>query len=353
VLGVARDADEKTIKNAFRQLALKYHPDRNKEPGAEKRFKEIAEAYAILSDPQKRAQYDTRGFAGVAGFSPEDLFGGINFEDIFGGLNFDFGGGIFERFFRRRPSGPPRGEDLEVDLVVPLETVANGGSEKVRYANPQVCPDCKGSGAKPGTSPRQCAKCKGIGHEVTSRREANVLLQRFVTCTACGGRGNIIDEVCPNCGGRGQVIREEELEITIPRGVEDGMVLRVPGHGRPPRHRGGIAGDLYGRITGAPDARFTRSGADLWREETISIPDAVLGTNIKVPTLQHTATVYVPPGTPPGTVLRLKGKGLPEFGDKEKGDILLRIVVKIPERLSPEEKSLYEQLRRLAAGRSR
>jgi molecular chaperone DnaJ len=238
---------------------------------------------------------------------------------------------------------------LEVDLVVPLETVANGGSEKVRFTRLQACPDCKGSGAKAGTSPRQCSKCKGTGREVLSRHEKKVFFQRFITCSACGGRGSIIDQPCPKCEGRGQVEREEALDITIPPGIEEGIAMRIPGHGRAASEPGGAPGDLYVRVTSAPDPRFVRAGADLWREEVIPIADAVLGTVVKIPTLQRPATVYVPPGTQPGTVLRLKGKGLPEFGGAGKGDFLLRIIVKIPEHISTEERALYEQLRKLGA----
>jgi molecular chaperone DnaJ len=176
VLGVAKDADQKAIKDAFRTLALKYHPDRNKEPGAEDRFKEIAEAYAVLSDPRKRADYDARGFAGVAGFTPEDLFGGIDFGDIFGdagfGLDFGFGGGgLFDRMFRRRHAGPARGQDMQVELVLPLETIARGGEETVRYTRPVACPRCHGSGAEPGTAARACATCGGSGRKVETRGE--------------------------------------------------------------------------------------------------------------------------------------------------------------------------------------
>ena len=288
----------------------------------------------------------------MAGFSPEDLFGGINFEDVFGGLNVDFGGGLFDRFFRRQSAGPPRGANLEVEVVVPLETVANGGKEKVRLNSPQTCSDCKGSGAKFGTSPRQCAACNGTGRKVTSKRETNILFQTSTTCSDCRGRGSVIDVPCPKCGGRGEVPREDAIEITIPPGVEEGMVLRVPGRGMPARQPQGVPGDLYVRISSAEDSRFTRDGADLWREESISVADAVLGTTLEIPTLQRFATVHVPSGTQPGTVLRLKRKGLPEFGGAGKGDLLLRIGVKVPERLSVEERNLYEQLRKIGAARS-
>ena len=209
VLGVPRDADAKAIKDAFRKLALQFHPDRNKEPGAEERFKEIAEAYAVLSDPKKRGEYDTRGFAGVAGFSPEDLFGGIDFGDIFGGAGFDFGfdlgggGGFFYRFFGRHRARRTQGANIEVELTVPLERVLNGGEETIRISRPDTCPSCHGSRAEPGTSPHPCKDCNGTGKHVTSSRKGVVSFQQITTCAACEGLGTIIDKPCSKCHGHG------------------------------------------------------------------------------------------------------------------------------------------------------
>jgi molecular chaperone DnaJ len=348
VLGVAKDTDQKAIKDAFRSLALKYHPDRNKEPGAEERFKGIAEAYAVLSDPKKRAQYDARGFAGVAGFSQQDLFGGINFEDIFGGLNFDFGGDSpFERFFHRRRAGPPRGANIEVDLFVPLERVASGGEEKVRLSRPATCAACHGTGAEGGAAPRTCDACGGSGRLTRSRQEKkeHVLIQQITTCPACRGRGSIVEHPCSKCRGSGEVEKEELLTIKIPQGVEEGMALRIPGKGMPSPESGGISGDLFVLVRTRSDPRFERAGADLLRQETISLTDAVLGATLEVPTLNGSASVSIPPGTQPGAVLRLKGKGLPEFGDGRHGELYLRIEVRVPEQLSREERELYERLR--------
>ena len=349
MLGVARDADGKAIKDAFRKLALQYHPDRNKEPGAEERFKEIAAAYAVLSDPKKRAEYDAHGFAGVADFSPQDLFAGINFDDVFGGLNFDFGGGLFDTFFRRRASGPPRGQNIEIGLEVPLERVLRGGEEKLRYERPASCPTCHGSGAKPGTAPRKCDQCGGSGREVRSQRQKGVTLQQITTCPACNGQGTLIDQRCPECQGSGRVVREETLTIKIPVGVEEGSALRVAGHGMPSEHSGGVPGDLFVIVRSTADPRFERVGSELWRTEGIGVADAVLGTALKVPTLDgDPVTVTVPPGTQPDTVLRLRGKGLPDFGARRRGDLLVRLRVHVPERTSPEERKLYERLRALA-----
>ncbi len=350
VLGVPRDADEKTIKDAFRALALKYHPDRNKEPGAEERFKEIAEAYAVLSDATKRAEYDAGGIPFVAGFRPEDLLGGIDFEGLFGGLGFDFGAeSLFDRFFgRRRPAGPPRGENLEVLLEVPLERVLHGGEETVSVSRPGPCPSCGGSGAKAGTSPRTCDRCGGSGRLVTTRQEPGVSVQEITTCPACRGRGTLIDELCAECAGRGRVETTETLTVTVPVGVEEGMALRIEGRGLPSAAPGGHPGDLYVIVRTRPDPRFERRGDDLWRVGALEVADAVLGTSLEVPTLERPATISIPPGTQPQTIFRLPGKGLPRF-DGGRGDLLVRIDLHVPEEPSREERELYERLRALRA----
>lgn len=355
VLGVAKNADQKAIKDAFRSLALKYHPDRNKEPGAEDRFKEIAEAYAVLSDPKKRADYDARGFAGVAGFSQQDLFSGINFEDIFGGLNFDFsgGGGLFERFFQRRNapqrSGPRRGANIEVELSVPLERIAKGGEETVRLTRPATCPDCHGSGGKDGAAPLKCTACAGSGRITRSRREEkeHLLIQQISTCPTCHGRGSIIEQPCLKCGGRGEVAVDESLTVKIPLGIEEGIALRIPAKGMPSPDPAGLAGDLFVVVRTRQDPRFERSGADLLRQEIIALTDAVLGAKIDVPTLDGFASVTIPAGTQPDEILRLKGKGLPVFEGARHGDLYLRIGVRIPDHLTREERELYERLRAL------
>jgi molecular chaperone DnaJ len=348
VLGVQRNADLKAIKDAFRQLALKYHPDRNKEPGASDRFKEIAEAYAVLSDPKKRAEYDARGYAGVASFSPEDLFGGINFEDIFGGLGFDFAGpSAFDRLFRRR-GAPRRGENVEVTLTVPLERVLAGGEETVHVSRPVTCQACQGSGAKAGTKPRTCAKCGGSGQLVRTQRKGGVSLQQITTCPECGGRGTIIDTPCAECGGKGEVHRDEALTVRIPIGVEEGTALRIPGRGMPADKPGLPPGDLFVVVRTADDPRLERHGRDLYRVEIVDVVDAVLGTSIDVPTLDGQVSVKVPAGTQPDSMLRLRGKGLPSFGGGSRGDLYVRLRVHIPERLSERQRRLFEQLR--AAG---
>ncbi len=347
VLGVPRDADQKAIKEAFRKFALRYHPDRNKAPDAGERFREIAEAYAVLSDPKKRAGYDSQGFAGVAGFTPEDLFGGINFEDLLGGLHFDFGGGLFDQFFHRRSAGPSHGANMEVEIIISLEKVASGGVEKVHLTHPETCPLCGGSGAKPGTMPRNCPECKGTGQEVKSRKERGITIQQITPCLNCHGKGTLIDQFCLKCEGNGESWRDEVLEVTIPAGIEEGMSLRIPGKGMPSAQKGGLPGDLFVVVQSRPDPRFKREENALWRTEIVSLTDAVLGAALEVPTLDGTATVKIPPGTQPDALLRLRGKGLPEFGNKKRGDLYLRIQVHLPERLTAQERKLYEHLREL------
>lgn len=353
VLGVSRDADTKAIKDAFRMLALKFHPDRNKAPDAEARFKEIAEAYAVLSDPKKRADYDAGGFSGLGGMRPEDLYGGIDFENLFGGLGFDFGGGIFDRFFggRHRPAGPPRGENLEVLLRVPIERVFTGGEESVHVDRWATCAVCKGNRAKPGTTPRTCETCHGSGRQVRKSQDGGVLFQQVTMCPSCGGRGFFIDEPCPACQGRGETLLSENLTVRIPVGVEEGMVLRIPGHGLAAPSAGGTPGDLFVIVHSLPHAHFTRDGSDLWCVQELALTDAVLGTQLQIPTLDGPTSVQVPPGTQPDTVLRLRHKGLPNFGHGGRGDLLLRMRLVVPERLGADERRLYEQLRQISRGR--
>lgn len=349
MLGVAKNADQKQIKDAFRDLALKYHPDRNKEADSEERFKGIAEAYAILSNPKKRAEYDARGFAGVAGTSQEDLFNSINFEDIFGGLNFDFGSdNLFGGLFRHHRKGPSRGANIEVDLYVTLDRIVHGGEEIVHFNRPVTCHACHGTGGEGGVAPRQCETCGGTGRITHSQRkeEEHVLIQHIVPCSTCGGRGSINEHPCPECTPplAGLGIPFPGIRSAIPSSIPTGIftvsssacfTAPLP-----------VSGDLLVLVHSSPDPRFEREGADLLRTEILAIPDAVLGTTLKVPTLlDGLVDVTIPLGTQPDTVLRLKGKGLPVFGSNQHGDLYLRISLRVPQHLSKEERELYEQLR--------
>ena len=353
ILGVPRDADEKAIKDAFRELAMQYHPDRNKSAGAEEKFKQIAEAYAVLHDPKKRQQYDSRGFAAVGEYSAEDLFGGIDFADLFGDLGFDvgFGGSIFDRLFRHRRRGPSRGEDLQLRIKVPLEIINTGGNHTINYSRMVACPLCHGSGAKAGTAPRTCPECSGSGQKVLrqqgKREQGDFIFQQVSVCPLCHGSGELIDEACPQCHGNKQVEQNESINLDIPAGADEGMALRIPAHGMPGPDAGDAVGDLFVIIYSIPDPRFQRHGADLWREEHITIADAVLGTKLKVPTLSGEVTVTVPAGTQPEEIMRLRGKGLPYYGSKDRGSLNVRIQVQIPEKLSRKERELFEKLRKL------
>lgn len=304
----------------------------------------------MLSDPKKRAEYDAGGHAGVAGYSAEDLFGGIDFEDLFRGLNlgFDFGGGLFDLFSRHR-RGPPRGANIEVDIAIPLEKVASGGEEIVRYGRYAPCERCHGYGTADGKPPEPCLACKGSGQQVTTHQQGNVAVRQISSCPVCHGSGKAIGQACPACAGRGEVEKTESLTVVIPVGVENGTALRVAGRGMARPEPGGIPGDLYVVVHARPDTRFQRDGADLWRQEILPLTDAVLGTRLEISTLEGgKAQVEIPAGIQPETVLRLRDKGLPRFGGKGKGDMYLRIGIRIPEKLSREERELYERLRTLS-----
>ena len=349
VLGVLRDADTKTIKNAFRQLARRYHPDTSTEPDAEQRFKEIAEAYGVLSDPAKRASYDAQGSAGLAGATAEDLWGGIDFTDIFGSGAAAFGS-LFERLFGPAAAGPQRGQDVHLDLVISLNEVLTGGNHTVTIRRPGPCPRCAGSGSRPGTTQRRCPGCGGTGQRAAARRHGPLMVRQVTTCPQCGGRGRVIDQPCPACGASGTAVREEKVTIRIPPGIPEGATLRLAGRGLPGPVPGGPPGNTYVSIRTRADPRFTRDGADLWHDLHIQVPDAALGGTAAVPVPGGQARVRVPPGTQPGSVLRVAGKGLPRYGGHGRGSLNLTVILDIPRQLSPRQRQLYEQLRAEDAG---
>ena len=349
VLGVPRDADTKAIKNAFRQLARRYHPDTSTEPDAEQRFKEIAEAYGVLSDPAKRASYDAQGSAGLAGATAEDLWGGIDFADIFGSGAPAFGS-LFERLFGPPAAGLPRGQDVHLDLVISLEEVLTGGTQEVTIRRPGPCPRCAGSGSGPGYAPRRCPGCGGIGQRAVASRHGPLMVRQVTTCPECAGRGHLIDHPCPACQASGRALREEKVTIRIPPGIPEGATLRLAGRGMPSPMPGGPPGDAYASIRTRADPRFTRADADLWHDLHIQAPDAALGVTAAVPVLQGQVRVRVPPGTQPGSVLRVEGRGLPRYGGHGRGSLNLTVILDIPRRLSERQRQLYEQLRAEDAG---
>ena len=282
-------ADAIAIKNAFRKLARRHHPDISTEPDAEQWFKEIAEAYGVLSDPAKRASYDAHGFAGLAGATPEDLWGSLDLSDILvpaaAGL-----GGLFDGPFGQAAAGPPRGADLRVDLVIPLRRVLAGGKQTVTISRPRRCP-------------RACPDCGGTGQPTTASRRGPVAVRQVTTCPAFRGRGQVIDQPCRACDGTGQAVQVDNVAIRVPRGVPEGTALRLAGRGMSSPVPGGPPGDGYVIIRTGADPRFTRAGADLWHELHIGVADAVLGSTAAVPALDIEAHVPVPPGTQPGDVL--------------------------------------------------
>jgi molecular chaperone DnaJ len=349
VLGVTRDADTRTIKDAFRQLARRYHPDISTEPDAEQRFKEIAEAYGVLSDPARRASYDAQGSAGVAGATAEDLWGGIDFADVFGSGAAVFGG-LFERLFGSAAAGPRRGEDVRLELVISLDEVLTGGNHTVTIRRPGACPQCAGSGSGPGTAPRRCPGCGGTGQRAVASRHGPMLVRQVTTCPECGGRGIVIDRPCPACAASGRAVREERVTLRIPPGIPEGATLRLAGHGLPSPVPGGRPGDAYVAIRTRADPRFARDGDDLWSDLHIQPPDAALGVSTAVPVPGGQARVRVPPGTRPGSVLRVGGKGLPRYGGPGRGSLNLSVTLDIPRQLSPRQRQLYEQLRAEGAG---
>ncbi len=346
VLGVPRDADQQAIKAAFRRLARKYHPDRSAEPDAEARFRELAEAYRVLSDPARRAEYDRGGLAGVTGITPEDLWAGIDFGDLFGAGGHAFADGLFERLFGRHAQpGPLRGADIETGLTIPLSRVSSGGPETVVIPRPGPCPECSGTGARPGTTPRSCPACGGTGQQTATSHRGNVVVQQVSICPDCEGQGSIIDQPCPACRGTGQAVQHEQVTVNIPAGIPDGATLRLAGRGRPAPAGGGEPGDVYVTVRSAPGPRLARRGADLWHEAGLPVPEAVLGTTVTVPSLTGDLTVTVPAGTQPGAVLQVPGKGLPRYRAPGRGSLNVLVTVRIPTTLSPRQRQLYEQLR--------
>jgi molecular chaperone DnaJ len=345
VLGVARDASEKDVKSAYRKLAMKYHPDRSDAPDAEERFKEISEAYAVLTDPDKRKQYDQFGHSGIDGrYTQEDLFRGANFEDLLRGFGFGGGESIFDVIFGgggRR--GPARGRDLRYDLDISLEQAAQGLDRTLDVPRTEPCPTCVGSGAKPGTDLVSCHNCSGKGQVTSVKRTPFGQMIASSPCSACGGKGRIISDPCTECGGSGLVRRTRKINIKIPQGVDDGVHLKLKGQGdaAPP---GGIPGDLYVFVNINPHPIFQRMESDLLQEVPLSVTKAALGDDLEVPTLQGRARIRVPPGTQSGSVFRLKGKGMPRLHGSGVGDMHVKVSVMVPVRLTPRQKQLMEEL---------
>jgi molecular chaperone DnaJ len=340
VLGVQRTATDVEIKKAYRQRAWEYHPDRN--PGdkeSEEKFKEAAEAFEVLSDAEKRRLYDQFGHegprgAGFQGFSGvEDIFS--HFGDLFGDL-FGMGG---MGGFGGSPFRSARGGDLRVGVELTFAEAVVGATKDVRVRRRVRCNTCGGSGAKPGTSEEVCGTCGGRGQVV----HAQGFFMIGTTCPSCRGKGRVVRQKCPDCRGEGVVSREERLAVNIPAGVDDGQTLRLSGKGEPGPH-GGAPGNLYVELTVHPDPRFKRDGADLLTELELSYPQAALGAVVSVPTIDGETDVEVEPGTQPGTVVVLRGKGVPRVGRHGRGDLLVRFNVGVPKELTEKQRELLRQL---------
>lgn len=346
VLGVSRDASTEDIKKAYRRLARQYHPDANSgDEEAEARFKEIKEAYDVLSDPQRRARYDrfgheegaAQGFGGFGGFDDVSDFAS-GFEDIF---DLFFGGGFSGRK-RRERSGPRRGNDLRYEMEITLEDAVRGKETTINIPRAETCSDCDGSGAQGGSGSERCTACGGTGQQQNVRNTAYGRFVSIQTCTACGGKGHIIKERCTSCRGEGKIVREKNIEVKIPAGVDDGAKLRVPGEGEG-GERGGPPGDLYVIIRVRSHEFFKRQGNDLICEVPISFVHAALGGEMEVPTMDGSAKLTIPEGTQTGTLFRLKGKGVPSLRGFGRGDQLVKVNVEVPRRLNSRQKKILQE----------
>jgi len=362
VLGINRDASPDDIKRAYRSLALQYHPDKvapEKKKEAEEKFKEISEAYAVLSDSNKRAQYDQFGHAGIdASYTYEDIFRGADFsgfEDIFRG--FGFGESIFGDLFdffgtgRGRKRRATRGADLEYTQSITLEEAESGVEKEIRIFHTVACAKCGGSGAKPGTGKKTCPQCQGTG-QVSYGRAGFFTFSFSQTCSQCGGSGEVIGSPCPICRGRGKVRKSSSISLKIPAGVDTGTSIRVRGKGEA-GELGGPSGDLYVVIHVKPHKIFQREGENLYTEIPIHFTTACLGGEIEVPTLKSSVTMRIPPGTPTNKVFRLSGKGMPLLHGGGRGDEYVKVIVQVPTDLTSEQKKLLQEFQHLDRERSK
>jgi molecular chaperone DnaJ len=341
ILGVSRTAADQEIKSAYRRLAMRYHPDKNpNDAAAEEKFKEAAEAYAVLSDPEQRRRYDRFGHAGVSSSAGASWgapgFGGI--EDILGDL-FGFGDVFGGTRGGARRSAAQRGADLRYDLEITLEEAANGMTAQLRIPRLETCEKCKGAGAAPGTSPETCSTCGGAGQV----RYQQGFFSVARTCHVCRGTGRVIATPCPDCKGAGRIEREKSMEVKIPAGVETGSRLRVQSEGESGAN-GGPPGDLYVVIHVAEHEQFERQGSNLYSSVPITFAQAALGAETSVKTLEGEQSLKIPMGTQTGTVFRLKGQGMPVLGGRGRGDMFVSVTVITPTSLTRDQRRLLEQL---------
>ena len=341
VLGIERSADDAAIKKAYRQMAKKYHPDMN--PGnkeAEEKFKEVNEAYSVLSDPQKRSRYDQfgseepsagggSGFGGFEGFGGFGGFGG--FDDIF---NMFTGGATSQR-----RNVPMQGDDIRMSITLTFEEAAKGCTKEINLSRVEICDVCGGTGCKAGTKPQTCSRCKGQGVETVISNTAFGRVQRRQECPACRGRGTTISDPCSKCGGNGKIRTTRRRSVNIPAGVDNGKIIIVHGEGNAGEN-GGPAGDLQLVVTIKPHKLFTRNGADMFVDIPVSFVQAALGADIDVPTLDKPVKYKIPEGTQPGDRFRLKGMGIPYIRSNSKGDLYINIQVEVPKKLTDKQKEI-------------
>ncbi len=356
VLGVSRNASEDEIKKAYRKLAKQYHPDLN--PGdkaAEAKFKEIGEAYEVLSDPAKKSRYDQFGHAGV---DPNFGAGGGAGGAGFGGFG-DFGdlGDIFESFFgfggggRQRQNGPQRGQDIQISLMLSFEEAAKGVKKTVEYQRIETCHECGGSGAAKGSSPHTCPDCKGTGQVRVTQQTLFGVVQTARPCSRCQGKGQVIDQPCSVCGGMGRVRKNHRVEVSIPAGVDVGQVITLRNEGSVGAN-GGPAGSLNIVIDVRPHPIFERDGADLRCEIPITFVQAALGSEVTVPTLDGKVSLKIPEGTQQGDVFRIREKGIPHLRGKGNGDLYVKIIVEIPKKLTDKQKEILRQFDKETDGKN-
>jgi len=351
VLGVAKNASEEDIKKAYRTLAKQFHPDLNKSPDAAEKFKEVSEAYEVLTDAQKRANYDQYGHQAVnfgqGGFTWQDFHHYNDIEDIFGGDM--FGSSIFDMLFggqrggfQSQRSGVARGADLRYDIEVSLEEIASGVSKKIYVKRQESCPECKGTGSRTGAL-KTCPECKGRGQVMRQQRTPFGFFSSVTPCSRCDGRGKVVEDPCRNCNGTGVENKSREIDVKIPAGIAEGNHLRLKGEGSAGPF-GGPKGDLYVVVHEKEHPVFTRAGDDLELQTTITFTQAALGSEVEVAVISGKAKLKIPAGTQSNTVFRLPGQGLPRLGRKGRGDEHVRVMVEIPKKLSKKQRELIEQL---------
>ena len=347
VLGVQKGASDEEIKKAFRKQAKKYHPDLN--PGnkeAEAKFKEVNEAYEILSDKDKRSRYDRYGFAGVdpnfgagsTAYGGGNPFGqDIDIGDIFNSFFGGFGGGQ-----RRNQNAPRRGSDVEASLTLSFEEAAKGCKKEVTYQNVESCKDCNGTGAASGTQLKVCSECNGTGQVIAQKRTPFGVVQTSQTCEKCRGKGKVIEKPCPKCSGVGRIRSTRTVTVTVPPGIGQDQILNIGGHGNS-GYNGGPAGDLHVYISVKKHELFERKGDDVWCDIPLTFSQAALGHEVIVPTLDGKASYQVHPGTQPGDIFKLRGKGIQHLNTKGRGDQYVRVIVEVPRNLTAEQKKILKQ----------